>query len=76
MLISFWDVAKSVKAQDFDSCSRAFESRHPSQTKKPSTQVGGFSFVFIHYSLRWPFRMNNKAFDFVKYEVARKLANE
>ena len=26
----YWDVAKLVKAQDFDSCIRLFESDHPS----------------------------------------------
>ena len=29
----FRDVAKMVKAQDFDSCIREFESRHPCQQK-------------------------------------------
>ena len=48
MLISFWDVAKSVKAQDFDSCSRAFESRHPSQTKSHQRKLVAFRlYLFI-----------------------------
>lgn len=31
---SYWGVAKLVKAQDFDSCTRWFESSHPSQRSK------------------------------------------
>ena len=45
---------QAVKAQDFDSCIRGFESRQPSTDKKPETFVilSGFRLFFVIVALR------------------------
>ncbi len=39
IIYGHWDIAKLVKAQDFDSCIRWFESSYPSHKKATSYEV-------------------------------------